>query len=70
MISWVRPALFSAGGTVASTFDYAPYGRLACATGTANTRIGYTGGITDSATGLLYLLNRYYDPRTGQFLTG
>jgi RHS repeat-associated protein len=37
--------------------------------GTVSTPIGYAGAYTDSETGLLYLINRYYDPATGQFLT-
>ena len=32
------------------------------------TPFGYAGGYTDP-TGLLYLINRYYDPSTGQFLS-
>jgi RHS repeat-associated protein len=30
--------------------------------------LGYAGGYTDP-TGLIYLINRYYDPATGQFLS-
>jgi RHS repeat-associated protein len=33
---------------------------------TATTPFGFAGGYTDP-TGLIYLLNRYYDPATGQF---
>ena len=32
------------------------------------TLFGYAGGYTDP-TGLIYLVNRYYDPSTGQFLS-
>ena len=35
---------------------------------TASTPFGYAGGYTDP-TGLIYLINRYYDPATGQFLS-
>jgi RHS repeat-associated protein len=35
---------------------------------TTATPFGYAGGYTDP-TGLLYLLNRYYDPATGQFIS-
>ncbi len=31
--------------------------------------IGYAGGYRDAAIGLLYLIARYYDPTTGQFLS-
>lgn len=30
---------------------------------------GYGGGYTDATTGLVYFVNRYYDPSTGQFVT-
>ena len=35
---------------------------------TAATPFGYAGGYTDPD-GLLYLINRYYDPATGQFIS-
>jgi RHS repeat-associated protein len=35
---------------------------------TAITPFGYAGGYTDT-TGLIYLINRYYDPATGQFIS-
>ena len=35
---------------------------------TTHTPIGYAGGYTDP-TGLIYLIGRYYDPSTGQFLS-
>ena len=38
-------------------------------TGTASTPIGFAGGYADSETGFLYLINRYYDPVTGEFIT-
>jgi len=34
----------------------------------AATPFGYTGGYTDP-TGLVYLINRYYDPQAGQFIS-
>jgi RHS repeat-associated protein len=35
---------------------------------TATTPFGYAGGYTDPDE-LIYLLDRYYDPQTGQFLS-
>ena len=35
---------------------------------TSATPFGYAGGYTDP-TGLIYLINRYYDPSTGQFIS-
>ena len=37
--------------------------------GSVTTPIGFAGAYTDANSGLLYLINRYYDPATGQFLT-
>jgi RHS repeat-associated protein len=36
---------------------------------TSYTPIGFAGAFTDATTGYLYLVNRYYDPVTAQFLT-
>ena len=33
------------------------------------TPLGYAGAYTDAETGYLYLIGRYYDPATAQFLT-
>ncbi|HUY86141.1 MAG TPA: RHS repeat-associated core domain-containing protein [Acidimicrobiales bacterium] len=55
-------------GNVVGTQSFTPYGSLASSTGTDPTPFGYAGGYTD-ATGLIYLINRYYDPSTGQFLS-
>ncbi|MBG0831872.1 hypothetical protein HS041_29615 [Planomonospora sp. ID67723] len=56
-------------GAAAATITYDPYGKRTAHTGTADSRIGYTGNWTDPATGLVYLRARDYDPATGQFLT-
>jgi len=55
-------------GNVVGTQSYSPYGTLASSTGTDPTPFGFAGGYTDP-TGLIYLINRYYDPATGQFLS-
>jgi RHS repeat-associated protein len=62
-------ALLDGSGAIGATFSYTPYGALASQTGTLTTPLLYGHGYTDSATGLVYLVNRYYDPATGQFLT-
>jgi len=62
----VRGVVNSTGGLTAST-AYDAWGNPAAAGGlTSTTPFGYAGGYTDP-TGLLYLVNRYYDPATGQF---
>jgi RHS repeat-associated protein len=46
--------------------SYDSYGNR-CTTCSISTPFGFEGGYTD-ATGLVYLVNRYYDPSTEQFL--
>jgi len=61
--------LVNVTGTVVSRLVYGPYG-LPTSQSTTNppTPIGYAGGYADSS-GFIYLVNRYYDPVTAQFLT-
>lgn len=65
-------------GNLLTSYTYDAYGRATTTTlshtsgvdaTVLTTPIGYAGGLSDTPTGLLYLLNRYYDPYTGQFLT-
>jgi RHS repeat-associated protein len=64
----VRGVIASTGAVSAST-SYDAWGNPQTAGGlTSYTPFGYAGGYTDP-TGLIYLLNRYYDPATGQFLS-
>lgn len=54
-------------GNLTATTAYDAWGNPETAGGlTASTPFGYAGGYTDP-TGLIYLINRYYDPSTGQF---
>jgi len=62
-----RGLLDSSGG-LAATFAYSPFGSLTSSTGSATTPILFAGGYYDSESGLYYLINRYYDPATAQFL--
>lgn len=56
-----------ATGAVVETSEYEPYGLLL---NRANDdRPGYTGHVMDSATGLTYMQQRYYDPQIGRFLS-
>lgn len=57
----------SATGAAIGSRDYEPYGAVTNSSG-ATTAIGYSGAWTDSATSLIYLRAREYDPATGQFL--
>lgn len=62
-------ALLGSAGTVVATYNYTPYGAPAKSKASVQTPLLYAGGYTDQTTGLVYLIHRYYDPTTGQFLT-
>ncbi len=62
-------ALLAADGTAGATFAYNAYGGLINTTGSLRTPLMYGQGYTDQATGLVYLVHRYYDPQTGQFVS-
>lgn len=59
--------LTNSSGAVTGTASYTPYG-VSTTTG-LTTPLGYTGAYADADTSLIYLINRYYDPTTGQFLS-
>lgn len=56
-------------GAVTATYTYDAFGQIVAHTGTETTPIGWQGQYADAGTGLHYLLARYYDPATAQFLT-
>ena len=56
-------------GKVAATYTYDAYGNTTATTGTVNNPLRYAGAFTDLETGFIYLVNRYYDTATGQFLS-
>jgi hypothetical protein len=56
-------------GAVGSTFTYTPYGALKASTGALATPLLFAQSYSDNATGLLYLVNRYYDPTTASTQT-
>ncbi|MCB9121795.1 MAG: RHS repeat-associated core domain-containing protein [Caldilineaceae bacterium] len=60
--------LTDAGGTVILTRSYDAFGNVRLATGAGVTRLGYTGEMQDSASGLVYLRARHYHPGLGRFL--
>lgn len=55
-------------GSISGTASYDAYGNPIEHTGTMPA-LGYTAGLTDADTGLVYLRARSYDPTTGQFTT-
>ena len=56
-----------ANGNVIKRYDYEPYG--AVTGGQITDGPGYTGHVSDSATGLSYMQQRYLDPQLGVFLS-
>jgi RHS repeat-associated protein len=62
-------ATVSASGTLGATTNYDAWGNPDNSGGlTSTTPFGYAASYTDP-TGLIYLVHRYYDPQTGQFLS-
>jgi RHS repeat-associated protein len=55
------------GGSILNESSYSTYG-VQTNSGSLATPFGFQGSYTDPS-GLIYLLNRYYDPSTGQFLS-
>lgn len=55
-------------GAVTATYKHTPFGvSTREAGGTASTPLLYGTGHTDTETGLIYLIHRYFDPNTGNF---
>ena len=62
-------ALLASDGTVGATFANSAYGKQTASTGTLTTALQYAGSYSDPASGLLYMINRYYNPAVGQFIS-
>jgi len=60
--------VYSASGSSVEQLSYSLYGVPTITAGTAVTPFGFQGSYSDP-TGLLYLINRYYDPSTDQFVS-
>jgi len=59
----------SATGSLSASTSYDAWGNPETSGGlSAQTHFGFAGGYTDPS-GLVYLIGRYYDPATGQFLS-
>jgi len=59
----------SSGGTLTASTSYDAWGNPETTGGlTAYTPVGFAGGYTDGSN-LIYLINRYYDPTTGTFVS-
>jgi RHS repeat-associated protein len=65
----VRGVVNGSSGALTASTAYDAWGNPGTSGGlAADTPFGYAGGYTDM-TGLSYLINRYYDPQTGQFVS-
>jgi len=60
--------VYSASGSSVEQLSYSLYGVPTITSGTSVAPFGFQGSYSDP-TGLLYLINRYYDPSTDQFLS-
>lgn len=60
--------VFSSSGSVQEQAAYSTYGTWVIELGSVATPFGFQGSYTDP-TGLIYLINRYYDPSADQFLS-
>ena len=56
-----------ANGNVIKRYDYEPYGEVVA--GEITDGPGYSGHVSDAATGLSYMQQRYMDPQLGVFLS-
>ena len=60
--------VYSSSGSTLEMALYSVYGLQTISSGTDQTAFGFQGSYTD-ATGLMYLINRYYDAATQQFMS-
>jgi RHS repeat-associated protein len=62
-------SLSDSTGTVANSYTYDTFGNLTASTGSFMNPFQYTGRDYDTETGLQYYRARYYDSRSGRFLS-
>lgn len=62
-------SLSSSAGTIANTYIYDSFGKLAADTGTLMNSFRYTGREFDSETGIYEYRARYYDQNVGRFIS-
>lgn len=61
-------AMTNSSGNVIERREFEPYGRQ-LVPGTVADGPGFTGHVSDAATGFAYMQQRYYDPQLGRFLS-
>jgi len=62
-------SLSSSSGILVNTYSYDSFGNITASSGTGVNPRRYTSRDFDSETGVYYYRARYYDPRTGRFLS-
>jgi RHS repeat-associated protein len=62
-------ALTDESGQVVQSYEYDSFGKIVAQMGCIRNPFTYTGREYDEETSLYYFRARYYDPRTGKFLT-
>jgi RHS repeat-associated protein len=62
-------SLSSSAGVLTNTYRYDSFGKLTASTGTLTNPFQYTGREFDSETGLYFNRARYYDQKSGRFLS-
>ncbi len=63
-------AVTDATGALVDTIRYDPYGAVLARTGGGAAQpVGFTGGVPEAFSGLLYLNARYYNPALGRFVS-
>jgi RHS repeat-associated protein len=62
-------SLSNAAGSIANTYTYDSFGKLTASTGSLVNSFQYTARESDTETGLYYYRARYYDSKTGRFIS-
>jgi len=62
-------SLSNSASALANTYSYDSFGKLTASTGTLTNPFQYTGREFDSETGIYEYRARYYDPRSGRFVS-
>ncbi|WP_417477043.1 RHS repeat-associated core domain-containing protein [Maricaulis sp.] len=65
-----RPVAACCGHLFTGTWDYTPFGEARQQPVANEEGDSFTGHITDTDTGMVYMQARYYDPAIGRFLSG
>ncbi len=61
--------LLNSAGNISGTMTYSAEGSPISVNGPATTPLQYAGGYRDAESGLYYLVDRYYDPASAQFMS-